>query len=394
MEINSKNINLDKSKKMKLIKNKFFLKTFSIKSQKSKFYYSLALVAIFVSVIAGNISFDRSSLSSNVIIENQNTKAEELDNLISVQLASSLAKTVDIPIETNIENLKVSTEIKSELSKYETNVISKPQILTPAISNRIITRYTVNAGDTLDSIASTYRINKETIKWANNLISDNLSVGKELIILPVNGILYTVKAGDTYDSIAEKYRVDKQNIVSYNDLELSGMTVGSQIILPDAVLPATERPGYVAPRLYFSYATGGGSADVTFLYVNTSPTSAGNKHAWGNCTWYVWERRNQLGGAWILPSAPLGNAAQWAYSLGNAGYRVDRRPSFGAIMQNGGEINGYGHVAFVESIEPNGDVIITEMNFYNGRWYNIVSKRRVLAAAANNNYNYIHEKVR
>lgn len=394
MKIKLKNTIFAKSKKNNFIKNKLFFKSFSFKSKKSKFYYSLALVAIFISIIAGNASNDKAVLNSNVIIENQNTKNEELDNLISVQLASSLAKTVGMPIETNIENLKVSTEIKSELSKYETNIISKPQILTPSISSRIITRYTVNNGDSLDSIASTYKINKETIKWANNLSDDSISVGKVLTILPVNGVLYTVRLGDTYESIAQKYRVLKESIVSYNDLEFTGLTVGSQIILPDAVLPATERPGYIAPQVYYSYATGGGTVDFSFLYVNTAPTSFGNKNAWGNCTWYVWERRNQLGGAWILPSAPLGNAAQWAYSLGSAGYRVDRKPKIWAIMQNGGEANGYGHVAVVESIEPNGDVIITEMNYFNGRWYNVVSKRRVLAAAANNNYNYIHEKVR
>lgn len=363
------------------------------RAKKTRLLYSVSFIVIAISIGIGYRNSETQTSSKALITENQNTKVEELDNLISVQLASALARTVDIPVEINVENLKVSTEIKSALSKYETTVISKPQILNPSLSNRKITKHTVSEGETLDSIAAIYRINKDTIKWVNNMPNDSISTGKELTILPVNGVLYTVNAGDTYESISKKYAVDAQSIISYNDLEISGLTVGSQIILPDAVLPTAERPGYVVP-IYYYYATGGGSSDVSFLYVNTSPTSAGNKNAWGNCTWYVWERRNQLGGAWVLPSSPLGNAAQWAYSLGSAGYRVDRKPAFGAIMQNGGEINGYGHVAFVESVESNGDVIITEMNYYNGRWYNAVSKRRVAAVAANNNYNYIHEKVR
>lgn len=362
------------------------------KTLKSKSLYSIAFIAIFVSVATGYLNNSTDSLSK-LINENQNTKIEELDALVSVQVASSLARTIDLPVATNVENLKVSIEIKNELSKNETVAISKPQILNPSQSNRKIIKHVVSEGESIDTIASMYRISKDTIKWSNNLKSDTLKQGTELTILPVNGVLYTVKAGDTYESISQKYKVDTQNIISYNDLELSGLPVGSQIILPDAILPTTERPGYVAPIYYF-YATGGGSSDISFLYVNTSPTSAGNRNAWGNCTWYVWERRNKLGGPWVLPSAPLGNAAQWAYSLGAAGYRVDRKPAFGAIMQNGGEINGYGHVAFVESVETNGDVIITEMNYFNGRWFNAVSKRRVSAAAANNNYNYIHEKVR
>ena len=91
-----------------------------------------------------------------------------------------------------------------------------------------------------------------------------------------------------------------------------------------------------------------------------------------------------MGGGWVLPSRPLGNAAQWAYTLGSSGYRVDRSPSYGAIVQNGG---GAGHVAIVESISSNGDVIITEMNY--GGWYNGVS-RRVIPASSAGNYNYIH----
>jgi len=376
----------------KNISEKTILKSGFIKSFKTKSVYSIAFVFIFFSVAAGYIN-NSGDKTIKIIDENQNTKIEELDALVSVQVASSLARAIDLPVATNVENLKVSIEIKSELSKNETTAISKPQLLNPSQSNRKIIKHVVSQGESIDSIAAMYRISKDTIKWTNNLKSDSLSAGSELRILPVNGVLYTVRAGDTYDSISQKYKVDQQNIISYNDLELSGLPVGSQIILPDAILPTTERPGYVAP-VYYLYATGGGSTDVSFLYVNTAPTSEGNRNSWGNCTWYVWEKRKQLGGAWVLPSAPLGNAAQWAYSLGAAGYRVDRKPAFGAIMQNGGEINGYGHVAFVESVESNGDVIITEMNYYNGRWFNAVSKRRVSAVAANNNYNYIHEKVR
>jgi len=357
---------------------------------KSKVWSYAGIFLIILVTIS--IGYKNDNLSKSIInlntASNVTATSTEVDPIVAVQLASNLAHTAEIPVYINVANFKVSAEIKSELSKSETSIISKPQILKPSASDRTITKHTVVAGETVSSIANMFSLNADTIRWANGLSGDSVAAGKELLILPVNGILYTVRAGDTYDSIANRYKVITERIVSYNDLELTGMAIGSQIILPDGVLPNTERPGYIAPRYNFSYAVGGGGSEVTFLYVNRSPTTPGNTNAWGNCTWIVWERRNVMGGAWVLPSRALGNAAEWAYSLGNAGYKVDRKPSFGAIMQNGG---GYGHVAFVENVDANGDVTVTEMNY--GRWYNIVSKRKVSATYAAN-YNYIHEKVR
>jgi surface antigen len=357
---------------------------------KSKILTYLGAFLLIASVVS--IGYRNDNQSQSVIklssLSDTTNSSTEVDPVLAVQLASGLAQTAEIPIATNVANLKVSAEIKSELSKSETSIITKPQILKPTASDRTITKHTVVTGETITSIANMYGLNTDTVKWANGISSDSVGAGKVLQILPVNGILYTVRSGDTYDSIASRYKVDVERIISYNDLEISGMTVGTQIILPDGVLPNTERPGYISPRYNYSFAIGGGGSDVTFLYVNKSPTTPGNTNAWGNCTWYVWERRYQMGGAWVLPSRALGNAAEWAYSLGNAGYRLDRKPSYGAIMQNGG---GLGHVAFVESVEANGDVVVTEMNY--GRWYNIVSRRKVTASYAAN-YNYIHEKVR
>lgn len=304
---------------------------------------------------------------------------------MAARLAADLAETTHLPIEANVVNLAVSTEIKSQLTQTTDTVISKPQILQPTANNRTIISHTVVAGESVTSIAANYGVSVETVKWANNLTGDFVAAGKVLQILPVNGVLYTVRSGDTVDNIASRYKTDASRIVLFNDLDLSGLVVGSKIILPDAVLPNTERPGYIAPRPIYSYAAGGWGGSVTFLYWNTQRATPGNSNAWGNCTWYVWEMRNKMGGSWVLPSRALGNAAEWAYSLGSAGYRVNRTPSYGAIMQNGG---GLGHVAIVESVADNGDVTVTEMNY--GRWYNGVS-RRVIPAAQSGSYNYIHE---
>lgn len=345
---------------------------------------------IFVGIVAATAIGYRSASdgtetsNSTVIATNNVVTQTTVDDIVAVNLAANLAQTANLPVSANVANLAVSTEIKSQVAKADDVIISKPQILSTAADNRAVITYKVAAGENVTTIAAKFGINTDTVKWANNLTSDNVAVDKLLTILPVNGVYYTVKAGDTPESVALKYKTDAARIVAFNDLELSGLVVGNKIVLPDGVLPNVERPGYVAPRPVYTFAVGGWGGSTSFLYWNTQKTSAGNKNAWGNCTWYVWEKRNAMGGNWVLPSRALGNAAEWAWSLGAAGFRVDRTPSWGAIVQNGG---GAGHVAIVESVADNGDVIITEMNY--GGWYNGVS-RRTIPASSVGNYNYIH----
>ncbi|HRN90764.1 MAG TPA: LysM peptidoglycan-binding domain-containing protein, partial [Candidatus Saccharibacteria bacterium] len=186
-------------------------------------------------------------------------------------------------------------------------------------------------GDTMDSIAASFNISKQTIKWANNMTSDSLTVGSKLKIPPVDGVLYTVKAGDTVDSIANRYDVDKTRLVLYNDLDLGGMNAGDQIILPEGVLPSNERPGYVAPVVSFSsYAGQGTGFGGKTWYIKTgTPKLAGNTYAHGNCTSYAYDRRIELG----LPvSSQWGNAVTWAARAMSQGLKVDRTPSVGAVM--------------------------------------------------------------
>jgi surface antigen len=54
----------------------------------------------------------------------------------------------------------------------------------------------------------------------------------------VNGIVYTVQGNDTVDSLASKYRANKDQIIAYNDAELSGLHTGEQILIPNGQLPA------------------------------------------------------------------------------------------------------------------------------------------------------------
>jgi surface antigen len=307
------------------------------------------------------------------------TPQPSVDQLVATNVAAGIAERAELPVATNIANLSVSLSAESQLAQNDVNVISKPQIVQPSASSREIKQYTSKTGDTAITIAQQFGISPDTVKWANNLATDAIEPGRQLTIPPVDGIVYTVKAGDTTDSVASKYHADKDRIVAFNDLELGGLVPGKQIIIPAGSLPEEERPGYVAPRSASRYgAYGGGYSTVN---AQVARASAGNRYAFGNCTWYAYERRMQLG----RPVGSFwGNAATWASYARAAGYLVNNTPAVGAVMQNGG---GYGHVAIVESVNSDGSITISEMNYAGN--FNRVTSRTVSADVAAG-FSYIH----
>jgi murein DD-endopeptidase MepM/ murein hydrolase activator NlpD len=108
--------------------------------------------------------------------------------------------------------------------------------------------YTVEKGDTLSTIAEKFGISTETVRWANDLSGDDITVGDSLKILPVTGIAYKVAKGDSVYSIAKKLASDPQKIVDFpfNDFanaETFSLVEGQMLIVPDGVKPA-EQPTF------------------------------------------------------------------------------------------------------------------------------------------------------
>jgi len=302
-----------------------------------------------------------------------------VDQLVATNIAAGIAERANLPIANNVANLSVSLAAESQLTQNNSSVINKPQIIQPTADNRQIKNYIAKAGDTATSVGQQFNLSANTIKWANNLSSDAIDNGKQLVILPIDGILYTVKSGDSIESLAAKYGASVDQITAYNDLELGGLTAGHQIIIPAGVLPENERPGYVSP----TNAASQGSYLGGYSTINAqiAGVSAGNRYAPGNCTWYAYERRMQLGRP---VGSYWGNAATWAMYARAAGYLVDNTPSVGAVMQNGG---GYGHVAVVEEVNSDGSITISEMN-YAGNFNRVTT--RTVGASEVPYYNYIH----
>jgi surface antigen len=296
-----------------------------------------------------------------------------LDILSSTDVAANIAIMAALP-ETGLiitEANTVSAELSSGIESG--NSVLKPQILSADIKTKAdIQDYIVAQGDTLASLAAKFGVTSDSIRWSNNLSSVNLSPGIKLVIPPVNGIAYTVRSGDTPANLGTRFNVPADQIIRFNDAELSGLQVGERIVIPGGVVraAAASRTPYYA----------------NFAFGNTAIYGY-NGYVPGYCTWYVANKRIQIGKP--LP-ANLGNAYRWDDLAAKAGFRVDRVPEPGAAVVTKTNTNP-GHVAYVEQVYYNDDgslnsVLISEMN--RSRLYEITS--RTIGAGEAVGFNYIH----
>lgn len=148
------------------------------------------------------------------------------------------------------EKVKESPDLsiiqKNSLAAISPPIMVTPQILGALISgesydqkDREVTEYAVQSGDTLSSIADSFNISVETIRWANDLNKNSLiQIGQKLVILPVSGVIHHVKKGDTVSVIAQTYKVKIDEIIAFNDLSGEGdVYIGDALIVPNGVLP-------------------------------------------------------------------------------------------------------------------------------------------------------------
>lgn len=170
-------------------------------------------------------------------------------------------------------------------------------------------------------------------------------------------VMVTVSAGDSLSSIADAHHTTWVRIYNANDTITNPdvIDVGQVFRIPtdDEQLP--DRYGSLAVVTAQTAPTAASADKVTSGQTTTSRVSSasvGNRYAWGNCTWYVYNRKPNIGSFW-------GNASQWLGSAQAAGYATGSAPIAGAIGVESG------HVVYVESVNG-GMVSISEMNYAGG----------------------------
>lgn len=239
------------------------------------------------------------------------------------------------------------------------------------------TQYTVQPGDSLWSIANKYNMPVDELKRNNHLNGNLIFPGQ---VLTINGsstttssslsskssTTYTVQSGDSLSRIANKYGTSVTNLMNANNFS-------NYLIYPGQVLKIPSS----------SSTTNSPSTTAAQSTSYTSPTfNHQNLYTAGQCTWYVFNRRAQAGSP---ISTYWSDAKYWTYNATSDGYLVNHTPTVGAIMQS--TAGYYGHVAYVERVNPDGSILISEMNYTYGP-YN--TNTRVIPASLVSSYNYIH----
>ena len=139
---------------------------------------------------------------------------------------------------------------------------------------------------------------------------------------------------------------------------------------------STSTPAPAAQTSSYTYTAGGG-----FPAVDPSFRAAINGGYFGQCTYYVFNRMAQVGTP--IGHSMMGNAAEWPAYARSYGYSVSNSPSAGSaiVFQQGlaGADPTYGHVGFVEAVNADGSLYISEMNV---RGLNVISYRTIPASVA------------
>jgi surface antigen len=304
-----------------------------------------AIVGTLIAFNSSSGSANRSSLGA--VGGADRDPINPLDGLSAADIAVNVARVTSLPESTSVTNKADSEKARLSVASTDDNVISKPQVVSSGLkSKKDIFYYKTVAGDTVPSVAEKFGITSETIRLSNNLEGDTLTPGMKLVISPVNGLVYRVQSGDTPDSLAARYRADVNEVITFNDVELTGrLKVGELIVIPDGAEPVSSS---------YSYGSSG------FSFGNSPVYSAnGYGYDYGWCTWHAAKRRAEIGRP--VPTN-LGNAITWLRAARLAGLPTGSEPRQGAVVYHT-DIGGLGHVAFVEKVNSNGSVWISDMNY-------------------------------
>lgn len=159
-------------------------------------------------------------------------------------------------------------------------------------------------------------------------------------------IVYVVVGGDNLTKIGTAHNVEWQRLWAKNkqlthpDL----IHVGDKITIPE---PSEKLKRAIPAAVSLPAATAGVAPLRDY--------GGGNTYDYGYCTWYVKNRRGAS-----IPNG-LGNANTWYSRAVGMGMAVGSNPKAGAVGTT--SRGSLGHVVYVESVNGDGTINISEMNY-------------------------------
>ncbi len=227
----------------------------------------------------------------------------------------------------------------------EIPTMAEPPTPTAIPPRTEVITYQVQPGDNLWLIAQRFNLDQDTLAWANPEVEanpDQLRIGQELAIPPVDGVLHTVKAGETLAGIAQRYQVDVQQILAYEPngiADAASLKVGQRLMVPGGVKPPPPRPTAAPKAAAQPAATSSGARLMIPAGAPAVPVDAPaqpGRFIWptqgiitqGYGKWHgAIDIANRLGTPVVAADAGTVTFAGWSGGLGNA-IQIDHGDGF------------------------------------------------------------------
>ena len=235
--------------------------------------------------------------------------------------------------------------------------------IEPGMSNTINDVYTVRSGDSLWSIAKKFNVSVDKLKQANNIKTNLIKVGQQLVIPGVappsqTNTTYVVQKGDTLYSIATTNNTTVDELVNLNDLINNNIYVGQILQIPDSNKLATDINTYTVKKGDTLYS-------ISILF-NTNPNAIISKN---NLTSDILNEGQLL----LIPSDVESTGNNEDANLGDNVYIVKKGDT-------------------LYSIAKNYNLAVDELKNINNLTSNVLSVGQVLNIpklnTLNNNYSY------
>ena len=309
---------------------------------------------------------------------NKEKEAKTLSNQIS-SLESDINATETKIGDTN-QRIETTSAVIGQLSSDIDKKNSELTVLKQKLNSAIVEIYRSSTRDDWELLLGSASLSEsmnqmkytETVESQVNLIHGQVTTAKNDLEKQKSDQEAKKAELDQLKSQQEGYKRSAESQMQYKD-KLLGMTVEQKQSYEEMAQKLQTEITHVSSAIYAERqrrlsggreSLGGGSSGYPYSAID-------EPDAWGfltrECTSYAaWYWNNVLGKKWTNTQPGRGSARYWDEIAGTLGYSVSSTPRVGAIISFKGPLfagDQWGHVAIVESVNSNGTIDLSEMNW-------------------------------
>lgn len=158
-------------------------------------------------------------------------------SVTEIRKLNNLSPTAELTVNQKIKLVSEGVIPPKQTSKEKTvpAKTSKPVVQ--------VRKHTVKAGETLYQISKLYSISSQDLKTWNDLESNSISIGQELVVSkpgkgvqevkaqsePADSDIHIVQKGETLYAISKKYKISVQDILRINNKSTPNLSVGEKL---------------------------------------------------------------------------------------------------------------------------------------------------------------------